>query len=106
MHCLLRNVTKMLWQIWANKNAPVGLGRTDFLLSESDQERIYKSITTSVTHILYYLSTIPRAMSDSGFFKAAQCKMFLSVPGTAVMYKYLPPDVLSNFCDLQLFGVL
>jgi hypothetical protein len=101
MHCLLLNVTKMLWQIWTNKKALVGLGRTDFLLSEGDQESIQKSITTSVSRIPYCLGTIPRAMSDSGFFKAAQWKAFLSVFGTAVMYEYLPPDVLSNFCDLQ-----
>jgi hypothetical protein len=94
----------MLWQIWSGTRLQTDLnsnGDSDYILSDHDLQCIQTSITSSVARIPYSLGTIPKSMSDSGFFKAAQWKAFLSVFGPAVLYEYLPPDAHRNFCNLQ-----
>jgi hypothetical protein len=107
MHCLLFNVTKMLWQIWSGTKLPGDSTKdSDYILSDYDLQCIQKSITSSVPQIPYNLGTILRSLLNSGFFKAAQWKAFLSVLGAAVLYKYLPPDAHRNFCNLQVIWLI
>jgi hypothetical protein len=97
----------MLWQLWSGTKLKADLvAQSDYLLSDQEMASIQLSLTSSVPRIPTELGTIPKAMTDSGFFKAAQWKAFLSVFGPSLLYEYLPDDAHQNLCDLQAIWII
>jgi hypothetical protein len=117
MHCVLQNVTPMLFQLWnrtkltiddKNTSNPTahqdGSGLPSYYLEKDDLDSIGEALAQSRATIPLSLGHAPRRI-DNHYkgFKAAEWKAWLIHYGTPLLWQHLHETYLANFRDLGTF---
>jgi hypothetical protein len=117
MHCVLQNITPMLFQLWnrtkltiddkktSNPMAHQGGSRLpSYYLEKDDLDSIGEALAQSRATIPLSLGHAPRRI-DHHYkgFKAAEWRAWLVHYGTPLLWKHLDETYLANFRDLGTF---